>query len=104
MATLSTQALKERMATDPSLVVIDVRTDEEVREGMIPHARHMDASSPAFISQVKDLPKDKSYCIYCASGGRTAMIAPFFESQGFTQVTELAGGIVAWIAEGGDVV
>ena len=60
----------------------------------------MDVSSREFMQKVTALPKDKTYCLYCASGGRTSMIVPFMEQCGFPKVHDLEGGIVSWMISG----
>jgi len=104
MSSINVQQLKELIKNEPNLVLIDIRTKDEVVEGRIPNAEWMDMSDKDFMSNVAILPKDKTYCLYCASGGRSSMAAPFMETNGFSHVYDLRGGIGAWVAEGGEVV
>ena len=91
------------MAKQPDLAIIDVRTEAEVRTGRIPNAEWMDISDRKFLPKFLSFPKDKTYCLYCASGGRTMMIVPFLELNGFSRVYELDGGIMQWISEGNPI-
>lgn len=57
-------------------VLIDVRENEEVKEGMIEKAlsiplSKMEADKPATIQQVKDLSGGKDIYVYCRSGRRS---------------------------------
>jgi rhodanese-related sulfurtransferase len=103
MASISAVELKGRLSAG-TLTLIDIRTKGEVESGMIPGAQWMDVSDPGFMARVATLPKEKKYCLYCASGGRTSMVVPFMEASGFTEVSDLDGGIQAWIAQGGEIV
>ena len=100
MSSLNIVELKKLIDTNLDLVIIDTRTDWEVKDGKIPKAIHMDVSSRDFMQKVTALPKDKTYCLYCASGGRTSMIVPFMEQSGFSKVYDLDGGIVSWMISG----
>jgi len=104
MSSITTQELKQQKTSDPNLVLIDVRTEGEIGEGMIPGAVWMDLSHKDFMTNVLALPKEKNYCLYCASGGRSMMVVPFLEEHGFTHVVDLEGGIMAWMSKGGEVV
>lgn len=104
MSSITTTALKQQQASDPNLVLIDVRTEGEVSEGMIPGAVWMDLSHKEFMANVLALPKEKNYCLYCASGGRSTMAVSFMEQHDFTHVVDLEGGIMTWISQDGEVV
>lgn len=100
MSSLNILELKKLINDDPDLVIIDIRTEHEISDGKIPKAIWMDLSNKDFIQKVTALPKDKTYCFYCASGGRTSMVVPFMEQSGFTKVFDLKGGIVSWVISG----
>ena len=99
MASITSEQLKGLIKKEPNLVIIDIRTDCEVKEGRIPNSKWMDVSDKSFMSKISALPKDKTYCLYCASGGRTSMVIPFMESFGFSKVYDLEGGIMEWMLE-----
>lgn len=99
MTSLTAPQLKKLISEDPQLVIIDIRTEGEIREGRIPNAQWMDVYSTEFIPEFLALPRDKTYCLYCASGGRTSLAVPFLEEKGF-KVCDLAGGIGAWVSAG----
>jgi rhodanese-related sulfurtransferase len=48
------------------------------------------------LERVQELPKDRPLIIYCAGGYRSSMAASLLQREGFTQVSEIAGGIAAW--------
>ncbi len=54
----------------PDSLVIDVRTAGEFAGGKLRGAQNIDISSSSFLSQIKNLPKGKTYLVYCRSGNR----------------------------------
>ena len=84
--------------------VIDVRTDGEVAEGVIPGAIQIDISDREnFEAEIAKLDKDRDVLVYCKVGGRSAQAASYMESQGFSKVYDLKGGILAWNGAGKDI-
>lgn len=50
--------------------------------------------------RVKDLPRDRELLLMCRTGGRSQNATQFLQAQGFDNVTNVSGGIVAWHAAG----
>jgi rhodanese-related sulfurtransferase len=80
----------------PTAVVIDVRSAGEFKGGKIQGARNLDVSSGSFTESVKNLPKNKTYLLYCKSGSQSARAAGVMAELGFEQVKNLKGGIGSW--------
>jgi rhodanese-related sulfurtransferase len=78
------------------LVVLDVRTPEEYREGHIAGAKNLDFHASDFEKQLSQLDKDKPYLVHCASGGRSSNTREMMKSFDFTQIYHLDGGFNAW--------
>ena len=76
-------------------VLLDVRTPEEEREGLIDNSLRLNIMEPSFPAKVMDLDKLKTYYVYCRSGGRSASACQFMEKQGFDAIN-VSGGILAW--------
>lgn len=70
--------------SDPAAVVLDVRTKGEWSGGHLKGARHLDVSGAGFDAGLKKLSKDKTYYVYCRSGGRSGMAVAKMQAQGFT--------------------
>ena len=47
-------------------------------------------------SRVKDLPRDRELLLMCRTGGRSQNATQFLVANGFENVTNVTGGIVAW--------
>ena len=82
-----------------NVVLVDVRTLEEYNEGHIKDSLHIDIFSPSFIVEIEKLEKNKDYYIICKSGGRSMTAGEAMENLGFSKVTNLAGGMMAWMGE-----
>lgn len=85
---------------DPTGVIIDLRTDEEIATGYIEGAVQLDFYEPTFEASLGDLDPEVHYLVYCNSGNRSAQAIRMMKDAGFTTVTELDGGIQAWTAAG----
>ncbi|MBL0064757.1 MAG: rhodanese-like domain-containing protein [Bacteroidetes bacterium] len=81
-------------------IILDVRTPEEFAEGHIPGAINMDVNGPNFKDEVGKLDKGKAYEVYCRSGKRSLKASEMMQSEGFTKVTNLDGGIMGWQEKG----
>ncbi len=80
----------------PEAVVLDVRTPGEFSGGFIQRAVNLDYNDNNFEAQVLALNKQQTYFVYCLSGGRSGEAASFMRKNGFKQVFELKGGLMAW--------
>ena len=98
IVTISPEEFAQHIGED--VVIIDVRTPGEYQSGHIEHAQMIDFRDDQFKQKVEALDRDKTYLIYCASGGRSGRSLDVFKELGFKHVLDLAGGIKAWKASG----
>ncbi|CAH8293134.1 rhodanese-related sulfurtransferase [Mariniflexile fucanivorans] len=97
MEDLSQEEWASQLAEDTNAVVLDVRTDAEVADGIIPNAIHIDIfKGQAFIDEVEALDKDKNYYVYCRSGNRSGQACAIMDQLGFANAYNLEGGILEW--------
>ena len=79
-------------------LLLDVRSQSEYDEVHIDGARHI------FYGWLPDLldelPRDREIIIHCTSGVRSQIAASLMQSYGFDNVTNMQGGIDAWMAAG----
>jgi rhodanese-related sulfurtransferase len=101
IAPLEARAMIDAAADD--LVVIDVRTPAEYATGHVAGAVNFDLEGGQFTTQIKALPRDANYIVYCQSGRRSALAARAMVDAGFTHVHDL-GGLQSWIDDGLPVV
>lgn len=77
-------------------VIIDVREGNEVSQGMIVNAIHIPLGS--LQSRLGELEKYKAspIIVNCRSGNRSAHACRVLRKNGFNEVYNLKGGIMAW--------
>ncbi len=81
--------------------LIDVRNPGEVARGALPSSENLPLHTlPA---RLPDLSREEMLVLYCQSGGRSAQACAFLAAQGFDNVCNLRGGIVAWMQRGNPV-
>lgn len=98
MKTIRVQELKAALDNNEALVLVDVREPSETQVSTLPKAVTIPLGQilTGLADQLNDLPKDTRLVMQCRSGGRSGQATLFLESQGFTNVSNLEGGILAW--------
>jgi molybdopterin/thiamine biosynthesis adenylyltransferase/rhodanese-related sulfurtransferase len=96
IAETNAEELRSRLDDGDQPELLDVRELDEVRNGILPGAKHL--SRAHFESRVEDLLPDKGaeVVIYCASGVRSAFAARTLEELGYRNVVHLKGGFNRW--------
>jgi rhodanese-related sulfurtransferase len=97
LITLTPEELAAKLA-EGNVRLIDVRTDAEVAEGMIPGAEHipLDRFDPAALG-----PDDgREVVLYCRSDRRSGIAGEKLAEATGEPATHLEGGILAWEAAG----
>ncbi len=97
---LSAEKFKTGIAEDKNVILIDLRTPDEIKKGYIKGALQIDYLSKDFDKQMGKLDKNKTYYIYCQSGGRSGDCAEYMEKQGFKKVYNLEKGFSGWEKSG----
>jgi len=97
--------LNAMLVEKPELILIDVRTPEELaNNGVIAVVDQQLISIPleSFITNKAMWPADKNaeIVVYCGSGHRSTMAMTILLSEGYTNVTSLKGGFGAWAEAG----
>lgn len=96
--------LKEKLDAKENIQFIDCRENEEWDEVRIPGATLLPLSE--FEEKYKDVLKDKNaqIVIHCRSGARSMRACMFLLSNGYTNVTNVQGGIMGWMQAGHPVI
>ncbi len=101
MTDLTVQEWKEKIANDPDAIIVDVRTDEEVEEGMIENAQQIDIyGGQQFMDGINSLDKSKNIYVYCRSGKRSVQACMLMKQEGIESTYNLLGGYMEWINNG----
>lgn len=100
MADLTQVVWLEQLQNDTQALIVDVRTDEEVAEGIIPSAMQMDIyQTQEFVNKLQALDKTKNYYVYCKSGGRSGQACAIMNQMGIENAYNLVGGFTDWTGE-----
>lgn len=83
------------------VIVLDVREQWEYDEGHIPGVVLIPMGDVP--NRLSEIPTDKEVIVTCRSGNRSGQITDFLRQQGFDNVHNMEGGIVAWEAAGYEV-
>lgn len=96
--------LKDRLENNEHepFMLVDVRNPIECVRGVIPGARIIPLET---LSQhAAELAHAPSVVLYCQGGMRSAAACQQLVAAGITQVVNLDGGIMGWVAEGNEMV
>lgn len=96
MENINVQKAKELIQNGAT--VVDVRTADEYNEGHVEGSLNIDVFEPTFTQEIKALDPQKTYVVYCRSGGRSSRAAAMMHDAGFGDVKNLDGGYMAWEA------
>lgn len=93
---VTAQALAEQLSESPAPVVIDVRSEKEWSSGHLECSRNIPLTH--LRERMAEVPKDVPVVVHCEGGYRSAMGTSLLAEAGRTNVSDLVGGIKAWIA------
>jgi molybdopterin/thiamine biosynthesis adenylyltransferase/rhodanese-related sulfurtransferase len=90
------EEVHERLGAGRRIQILDVREDEEVRNGTLPGASTL--SRAHFESRAEDMlpDKDSPVVVYCQSGVRSAFAAKTLAELGYSNVSSMKGGFSRW--------
>jgi len=92
---MSVAQLKDNIESD-SVILVDVRGSEERALASLDAAKAMDGS---IMQEIEAMPKDTALAFICHVGNRSQVAAEHFRKHGFTNVSNVVGGIDAWSKE-----
>jgi rhodanese-related sulfurtransferase len=91
---ISVHNLKSKLDANEPIMLLDVRTPEEFTNGHVAGARSLPL--PELATRLDELAKDAAiYCI-CLWDGRSQRACDLLQRAGFTNVTNVTGGMGAW--------
>ena len=76
-----------------SVILIDVRGSEEQSLALLDSAKTMNGET---MQEIEAMSKDTALAFICHVGNRSQVAAEHFRKQGFTNVSNVVGGIDAW--------
>lgn len=93
---INTDEAKKLIEAKKDLVILDVRTAEEVSQGTIPNAKVIDIYNPEFEKLVALMDKSKPTLVYCKAGSRSKKACDAMAKLGFKELYNLDGGYDSW--------
>lgn len=79
-------------------VLVDVREPDEWQAGHIAEATHIPLGTIAARSST--LPTNREILLICRTGNRSALAQERLAQAGVTNVTNVEGGMIAWVEQG----
>lgn len=83
-------AIKDR----DDVMLIDVREPEEYAAGHIAEGTLIPMGQVP--ERLSEIPTDKTVILYCRSGNRSGQVMQLLQAQGYTNVHNMEGGMLAW--------
>lgn len=93
---ISPQEVKKYIREQRLCIILDVREDMEVAQGIIKEAKHIPLQLLPL--SLEELDKTKEIICVCRSGGRSNQAALYLQQQGFTTYN-MVGGMLEWEGE-----
>lgn len=98
---ITVQELKKRLdAGDKSFVFIDVREPHEYQDFNLGAKLIPLGTIPTALADLEEY-KDTEIVVHCRSGARSGNAKNFMLQNGFKNVRNLEGGVLAWMSEYG---
>lgn len=92
---ISKQELKEAIDKGAIQHIYDVRTDQQFAEQSIPGSKRLDKEN---MQKIEELTKDTPLVLVCAVGNTSQGACDFYRKKGYTDVSNLVGGIASWFS------
>ncbi len=86
---------------DGSVILLDVREDDEWQRGHAPGAQHIPMGQ--IPTRLTEIDADAQLFVVCQAGGRSQRVAQYLARNGYTPVN-VAGGMLAWAGAGRPVI
>jgi rhodanese-related sulfurtransferase len=93
---IDVHSVKQMLDSGERFVLLDCREPAEVTTAKIAGSTHIPMRE--IPGRTAEFGRDKAgrIVVHCHHGGRSLRVAHFLRQQGFTQVQNMVGGIVAW--------
>jgi rhodanese-related sulfurtransferase len=96
MPDITSAELKTRQQAGETPLIIDVREPWEFEESRISGSQNIPLGTlPTKLDDLEEA-KDEEVIVHCKSGARSSAAKAFLTQQGFTNVRNLEGGIMAY--------
>ena len=97
MLEVSVKTLKSKLDAGDDFILLDVREPYEIEIANVPGALCIPMNHVP--QRQQELDPDAEILVMCRSGKRSADVTAFLMQQGFTNVHNVTGGILAWATD-----
>ncbi len=99
---VSVQETMSALSANPNAILIDVREWDEIKASApsVGKAFPMSEIDPNTFAESCGVSKKQPIFLFCRSGNRSMRVATVLSEAGFTDLTNVEGGILAWTAAG----
>ncbi|MGD2045336.1 MAG: rhodanese-like domain-containing protein [Gemmatimonadota bacterium] len=91
--------LKERLDADNAPVLVDVREYYEADIADLPEVGQLRIPMAELMDRMDEMDKESELVLYCRSGARSDRAVRHLLRHGYTKVSNLKGGMLAWRKE-----
>jgi rhodanese-related sulfurtransferase len=93
---ISSANVPAMLKNDKKLVILDVRTPAEFKEGHIKGAINIDIRQPDAFGQIDKLDHKAKYIVHCRTNHRSQVAVDHMVKNGFKTVYQMMDGSVGW--------
>ena len=93
--------LAELKGKENGIRVIDIRNPAELNRGIIPGSEALPMHTIPL--RMEELKRDETLIMVCLSGARSAQACNYLMQQGYENVFNLRGGMMAWANNGFEI-
>jgi adenylyltransferase/sulfurtransferase len=93
---ISPRELRQRMARNDALFLLDVRTPEAFAQWNL--GGHL-IPAEQVAARLEEMDRSREIVVICSVGTRSQSVAEFLRAHGFSRVRNLRGGLHAWLQE-----
>ena len=93
---ISGSQLQKILSGNKNILILDVRSIEEYRNGYIPNAINIPVDTLSYKLSALNSYKNSKIVVYCASGGRSSEASNILSNNGFNKVYNLSGGLYSY--------
>ena len=84
------------LKSDKNLVVLDVRTAEEFKDGHIKGALNIDIRQPDAFVKIDKLNRNAKYIVHCRTNHRSKIAVDHMVQSGFKTIIQIMDGFDGW--------
>ena len=95
---ITIQQARDLIQSQPKLVILDVRTQQEYDEGHIERAILIPLNDLKV--RLGELSMSDDLLIYCRTGNRSSQAVSILKANGYTRIFHMKDGITTWIQAG----